>query len=298
MFLNYFSQCIEQATGTKSVRTIETYHYARNRLEDYLHKGDIPIENVTEEFVGRYVRHLKDCGLTLNTISFHMRILRHIYNQAVKHGLTYDRKPFKQAYTKTVKTVKRAVTIDTIKAVKHYDTDNRNVCFARDMFLFSFYTHGMSFVDMSYLTEKNIQDGILTYQRHKTGQIIRLKWEPSMQEIVDKYHVNGQPYLLPIIHTQNGKERNQYRGKQYHINLGLRDISQAINAERMLTMYVARHSWASIAETFGLPVNLISVGLGHTSVKTTQVYLKLLRMNMIDQTNAKIISQVGKEGNV
>jgi site-specific recombinase XerD len=236
---------------------------------------------------------MKDCGLVLNTISFHFRVIRTVYNKAVEAGHCHDQKPFKYAYTSIAKTVKRAIPFDVIKAIKQYRAENAPVAYAQDMFMFSFYTRGMSFVDMAYLKSSNIKDGILTYQRRKTGQTLRMKWEPCMQQIVDRYHKKGQPYLLPIIHSQNGKERNQYRHKQNLVNQNLKLIASSVNCEHHLTLYVARHSWATIAEQHGLPVNLISLGLGHNSEKTTQIYLKSLRQSQIDEANANIISMMG-----
>ena len=53
--------------------------------------------------------------------------------------------------------------------------------------MFSFYTRGMSFVDMAFLKKKDLQNGILTYRRKKTGQQLFIKWEKPMQELIDKY---------------------------------------------------------------------------------------------------------------
>ena len=290
--LLFFKEHIRQSVDTRSARTIECYRHVYSRLSRYLdEKGmsEVAVDEVTAQFVAQYEQYLKRCELTLNTISFHLRILRTVYNKAVEQGLCADQRPFRQAYTKVAKTAKRALSIASIRAIRQYQAKNRMVSFAQDMFMFSFYTHGMSFVDMAYLRESNVSDGYLNYQRHKTGQTIRLRWEPCMQEIVDKYHVEGQQYLLPIIHSRNGKERNQYRSKQYIVNKSLREITSDIRLERKLTMYVARHSWASIAEQQGLPVNLISQGLGHASEKTTQIYLKTIRLEQIDQANTDII---------
>ena len=290
MFLEFFKQYISQITGAKSVRTLETYRYARSRFRAFLDNGDVSLKDVNEQLISRYEQHLRKDGLTMNTISFHLRILRTAYNKAVEAGMVSDARPFRHAYTKVEKTPKRAITIESIRSIKDYQAKEDEVRFSQDMFLFSFYTQGMSFVDMAYLKPANIKDGWLTYQRKKTGQTIRLRWAQCMQEIVDKYYQPTQPFLLPIIHSANGKERNQYRGKQMRVNRGLKVMATDIHLDRNLTMYVARHSWASIAEAMGLPINLISIGLGHSSEKTTQIYLKSLRTDQIDRTNQHIIS--------
>ena len=117
-----------------------------------------------------------------------MRNLRAIYNRAVNEGLVVQRNPFKHVYTGIDKTVKRAVPFKIIKMIKELDLSfEPQLELARDIFLFSFYTRGMSFIDMAHLKKSNLQNGILTYSRKKTGQRLTILWEELMQEIVDKY---------------------------------------------------------------------------------------------------------------
>lgn len=112
--------------------------------------------------------------------------------------------------------------------------------FARDMFLFSFYTRGMSFVDMAYLDKKNLQNGVLTYYRRKTGQKLCIKWEKCMQEIIDKYKSTAGNYLLPIIKIDND-ERKQYINALHLVNSKLKLVAEKAGVNAMLTMYVAGH---------------------------------------------------------
>jgi len=108
--------------------------------------------------------------------------------------------------------VKRAIPIKAIKALKELDLSMKpSLDFARDMFMFSFYTRGMSFVDMAYLRKTYLQNGILTYRRRKTGQELTIKWEKCMAEIVAKYPENKTDFLLPIIKEQ-GNGRNSEKG--------------------------------------------------------------------------------------
>ena len=124
-----------------------------------------------------------------------MRNLRAIYNRAVAKELTVQRFPFKQVYTGIDKTVKRAVSIEVIRQIRDLDlTLHPSMEYVRDMFLFSFYTRGMSFVDMAFLLKKDLQNGVLTYRRHKTNQLLFIKWEKQMQEIIDKYDTSKEDW--------------------------------------------------------------------------------------------------------
>lgn len=185
--------------------------------------------------------------------------------------------------------MKRAVPVKVVKALKELRLPVKSsLDFARDMFMFSFYTRGMSFVDMAYLEKANLQNGILTYRRRKTGQQLTIRWEKCMEEIVKKYPPNGSAYLLPIIKKQ-GNERKQYANALHLANYRLKDLSGMLELQRPLTMYVARHSWASAAKARNIPLSVISEGMGHGSEKTTQIYLASLEASVVDKANKMIL---------
>jgi transposase len=156
------------------------------------------------------------------------------------------------------------------------------------MFMFSFYTRGMSFVDMAYLKKSDLQNDILTYRRRKTGQELSIKWEKCMAEIVAKYPDNHINYLLPII-KEKENERKQYDNALHLVNYRLKDLSKILKLQRPLTMYVARHSWASAAKAKNVPLSVISEGMGHDSEATTQIYLASLETSVVDKANKMIL---------
>ena len=160
-----------------------------------------------------------------------MRILRAVYNRAVEKGLATQCNPFRHVYTGVDKTVKRAIPI---KALKELDLSLKlSLDFARDMF--SFYTRGMSFVDRAYLRKVDLQSGILTYRRRKTGQQLTIRWERCMEDIVNKYTENETEYLLPII-KERGNERRQYDNALHLVNSRLKALSAMLGLQQPLTM--------------------------------------------------------------
>lgn len=287
----FMNSLIERLNVSGRERTAETYRSALNSFMRFS-AGDVPLGSLTSEMMKDYERYLVNRGATLNTVSFYMRILRSAYHKAVKAGLVVDCNPFGGVYTGVANTAKRALSLEDIRRIKQLPLTDASMRFARDMFMFSFYTHGMSFVDMSYLKRRSISDGWLTYHRHKTRQKIMIRWERCMQEIVDAHPSGHEEYLLPIIKRSNGKERNQYRGKQSEVNRQLGQIGREIGLSSNLTMYVARHSWASIAASMDVPIDVISKGMGHTSEKTTRIYLRSLEWSKIDEVNSLIIERL------
>lgn len=275
------------------VRTSETYIATLNSFRRFREKRDLSLDKIDSDMMLEYEAYLKKCGITPNTSSFYMRNLRAVYNRAVEKNLVTQCFPFKYVYTGVDKTIKRAVPLKVIRQLKNMDFSlNPASDFARDMFLFSFYTRGMSLVDMAYLKKKDLADGILSYNRRKTGKKLFIKWERQMQELVDKYNTESSIYLLPIIKQPNSDERKQYIYAGHNINRSLKCIGQKLELSLPLTMYSARHSWASIAKSKNVPLSVICDGMGHDSETTTRIYLASLYNTAIDKANRLILKSL------
>ncbi len=216
-----------------------------------------------------------------------------MYNRAVQEEVISNRYPFRHVYTGHDKTSKRALPLQIIKRIRSLDLTLRpSLDFARDMFMLSFMLRGMSFIDMVYLRKTDLKDGYITYYRRKTGQRLMIEWTEEMQEILDKYPANPTVYLLPIIKNPDTSEWYAYRNVGYNINYNLKRIAEIIGVKMPLTLYVARHSWASAAKVKGIPLKVISEGMGHDSETTTQIYLASLDNSVIDRANAIILKSL------
>jgi len=291
MLFLYMEKVISHYYTNGQCRTGETYASTLNSFKRFRSGKDTSLSEMDCEMLEAYEGYLRRNGLSPNTMSFYMKHMRAIYNRAVDDGLIIDRKPFRRITTSIERTVKRALSLKSLKRLKALDLSTaRSKQFARDMFMFSFYTRGMSFVDIAYLRKKDLKGNILFYRRKKTSQLLTVHWEPCMQEIADRYRADASsPYMLSIIKEPDGDIRRQYKNAMFLINRQLKAIGQEIGMDRSLTMYCARHSWASIARDEGIPVSIISEGMGHDSEKTTQIYLASLKADVIDKANRKIL---------
>ena len=290
---NFMQDVIAQLQQMGKQRTSETYRATLRSFMHFREDKDILLEEINSDTMLMYEAYLRNRGLIKNTTSFYMRILRAVYNRAVEKDLASNRNPFKHVYTGIDKTVKRAIPLKAIKQIKNLDLSLQpSLDFAKDMFLFSFYTRGMSFIDMAYLKKKDLSNGILSYRRRKTGQQLFIKWEKCMREIVDKYDNPLSGYLLPIIRPMNGDERTQYQNAMYLINRKLKTIGKMVGIQLPLTMYTARHSWASVAKNKNVPISVISEGMGHDSEMTTQIYLASLDTAVVDKANSVILNSL------
>lgn len=274
--------------------TAETYTAALRSFSSFRGDKDILLNDIDSDLIQLYETYLRNKALARNTISFYMRILRAVYNRAIEKGLVEQHYPFKHVYTGIDKTVKRAIPLKFIKRIKNLDLSLKpNLDFARDMFLFSFYTRGMSFIDMAYLKKTDLKDNILSYKRRKTGQQLFIRWEACMQEVVEKYgSESSEPYLLPILRYPHEDTRKRYKNTLHRINRALKEVAKLTDIAVPLTLYVARHSWASAAKNKNIPLSVISEGMGHDSEATTQIYLASLDYSVVDKANAQILKEL------
>ncbi|MDE6022043.1 MAG: site-specific integrase [Muribaculaceae bacterium] len=290
---NFMESLIIKLKRNGKIRTSETYTAALNSFKKFRRDEDIMLDCLTSEVMEEYEAWQKGRGNSANTISFYTRILRAVYNRAVEEEIIENRNPFRRVYTGVDKTVKRALPLQVVKKIKLLDLSlTPALDFARDMFILSFMLRGMSFVDMAFLRKSDLANGYIVYRRRKTGQKLTIAWTKDMQLVLDKYPENKSEYLLPIIRNAGTNERYTYRNVSYNVNHNLKTIAQKIGLSMPLTLYVARHSWASAAKAKGIPVSVISEGMGHDSEATTRIYLASLDTSIVDKANSIILKSL------
>ncbi len=290
---NFMEGIIIKLKQNGKVRTSETYTAALNSFKKFRKDEDIMLDCLTSRIMEAYEAWHQSRGVAPNTISFYTRILRAVYNRAVEDEVVENRNPFRHIYTGVDKTVKRALPLPVIKKIKALDLSLAPpLDYARDMFMMSFMLRGMSFIDMAYLRKTDLANGYVTYRRRKTGQQLTIEWTKEMQLILDKYPENASGYLLPIIRNLGTNERCTYRNAGYNINRNLKKIAKKVGISIPLTLYVARHSWASVAKAKGIPISVISEGMGHDSEATTQIYLASLDASVVDKANSLILKSL------
>lgn len=290
---NFMESIIIKLKQNGKVRTSETYTSALNSFKKFRKDEDIMLDCLNSKVMEAYEAWHQSRGVAPNTISFYIRILRAVYNRAVEEDIVENKNPFRHVYTGVDKTIKRALPLPVIKKIKALDLSlTPALDYARDMFMMSFMLRGMSFIDMAFLRKTDLQNGYVTYRRRKTGQKLVIEWTNEMQLILDKYPENESDYLLPVIRNPGTNERCTYHNMGYNINHSLKAVAKVVGVTIPLTLYVARHSWASIAKSKGIPLSVISEGMGHDNEATTQIYLASLDTSAVDKANSLILKSI------
>ncbi|CCZ82077.1 site-specific integrase [Odoribacter laneus] len=289
----FFKEQIGHCKQNKNLGTARNYERALNSFMTFLKGNDVPLTMITESLVLGYEKWLAEKGVTRNSSSFYIRNLRSVYNKAVKCDLVKQCFPFRNVYTGIDRTRKRAVSEETIVRLQKMNLEySPPLALSRDLFVFSFCTRGMSFVDIVFLKKSDISDGIISYLRRKTGQQLSIRIEPCIEIIISRYseQTKDSPYIFPVITATNQEEvYKQYRIELNYHNRKLKRLGEELGGNLSLSSYTARHTWATIARKHNVPISVISAGMGHTSEKTTQIYLASLENSVIDKANRGIL---------
>lgn len=294
--MDYIGQLACSLEQSGRLRTAETYRTASRSFGRFLaSRGNevsaFMLDRITSDIIQEYAKWLAEQGVSANTTSFYARVLRAVYNRGIEESGMVNRNPFRHVYTGVDKTVKRALGLEAVRAIREADLSKMpSLDYARDMFMLSFYLRGMSFIDMVYLRKSDVRCGSVIYRRRKTGQQLMIGWTAEMQAIVDKYGATDSEYLLPIVRRHCDDVRRVYRNVGYNINRNLGKLALLLGIGSGLTMYVARHTWASVARAKGVPVSVISEGLGHDNEATTRIYLANLDASVIDNANRLVMA--------
>lgn len=287
-WLDYMDALMRGKEKERARATLRNYRSTFRLFRHFLGDKDIPLRAVDGALLKRFERYLFARKLSANTVSFHFRILRMVWNQAQADGLLERQpSPFRGLCTQIVKTRKRAVDAQTIALLVSLSLSDEGLCLARDLFLFCYYARGMAFVDLAYLTPDNIEGSTLIYTRQKTGKTFRIELLPVMRRLIKKYAFKGQRYLFPVLKSES-PPFEEYDHALRLQNKRLEKIGQKVGVH--LSTYVARHTWASVAKMKGISEDIISESMGHASVQTTRIYLALLDYGRLDKANKIVLS--------
>ncbi len=258
---------------------------------------NVGIDALSQDNIAAFNRYLLNKGLAPNTVSFYNRVLRAIWNKAVRAALVPRgaANPFEGVYTGNWRTCKRAIAPEAIQDLSALDAAGLQpqMSAARDIFLFSFYTMGMSFVDIAHLRRTNLDGDTIRYTRRKTGQQMCVKIIPEIRSLLDRNDTGGE-YLFPLIRSGStpGQAYAQYASALTGYNRHLKKLGEMAGGIGRISSYTARHSWATIARDRDIPVAVISQALGHTSEKTTRTYLADIDFRELDKANRLVAAEI------
>lgn len=299
-FFTFVEQEKRQLEATGRYNTAGQYESLRNSVARYCAYAGWPegllLNQVTTAFIIDYKKYLERTGLKKSSVSTYLSLLRAVYNRARRIGIvTGGETVFHGSIPRGAPTEKRAVKAGIIRKLMKAELSSfPALAQTRDVFMVSLYLEGMALRDIMNLKRTDIRNGVITYRRSKTGSILRVRVVPELQELIDKYRTDDS-YLFPFLLSDKKHDHKNYKSVLRRINRHLHKLEGLLEIPFHLTMYVARHSWASLAQECNVPIEKISQALGHTSTKTTQIYLKGFNYHVIDEVNRTVLDNFRKE---
>lgn len=293
-FFKFGYDMVNSMKEEQRIGTARTYYFTLNRLKKFNQDKDLKFNQLNYDFLIRFERHHLSRGNSWNGLSVYTRAIRALYNKAVRAGyIDKDSSPFNRYQIKKTPTVKRALELIHIKKIMELKLKkDSNLFHFRNYFLLSFMLYGMSFIDMAHLKRENIIDGRIQFERKKTGKSFNIKITDQVRAILNHYlgDKDNSEYIFSIITRKQPehvyKDIEWARGRY---NKGLKEIAKLCGIEQRLTSYVSRHSFATQAMLQNIPLEAISAMMGHSKLNTTQIYLKSLPFNILDDYNEKLI---------
>ena len=297
----FHSELIKELEQANKIGNSRVYNDSLRLLEMYTNKKlDIPFSHIDIDFLNGYEKWLLLRNYKETSLNLIFRTLRSVYNKAIKgkHAKKANY-PFDEYKVSkfSIKTEKRAISKDNIKQIMDVNLSDQTeyMQFAKDLFVFSYLCSGINFTDMANLTPDNIVEGRLLYIRQKTGKKINLPLCKEVNIIIQKYinQDKTNKYIFPILHQNVHKtEMQKYNRRKkvlLKVNNALKKISEKTGIKANLTTYVARHSYATVLKNSGVNIALIGETLGHSDLKTTQIYLDSFENEQIDAAMANLL---------
>lgn len=294
-FLAFMEMQISEKNLYQKCKTALNYGSAYRSFVSFLRNKErmstLKFSQVTSELIRRYEFYLiEERKIRRNSSSFYIRILRAVFHKGLVYYDLNLPNPFRSVYAGVDITVKRAVDVNAITKLIKYQSENEQLNFTKDAFLFCFLARGMAFIDFVKLQKSDCQNGRIIYRRSKTRRLLSIKMNTMMVEIINRYADPKSEYLFPVLKTPTFSQLAYEKALQ-HYNYHLRKLAEEIGVDS-LTSYVARHSWATQASRLHIPTRVISESMGHSNERVTAIYLASLDNHEIDMANKKVLDKI------
>ena len=265
--------------------TLQRYKTCLMHVQDFLKlqhgTSDWPVHKIDFIFLNDfeyYLRSIRKCGN--NTAIKYLKNLGKIVRICLGNGwLTVD--PYINYKTKTQKVHRIALTKEELTALEVKEITIERLRLVRDIFLFCCYT-GLAYVDVRKLRRSEVVKGIdgeswIYTNRQKTDTLSRIPVLPKAKSVMARYSDHPQceieDRLLPVMSNQK-------------MNAYLKEIADVCGISKVLTFHIARHTFATtITLNNGVPIESVAKMMGHTSIKTTQIYAKVMDHKISEDMN-------------
>lgn len=297
LFINRYKKFTESRNAE---RTKEIYETTLNKILTFdKNATSMSFEDINKDWLISFDNFLKKEGLKKNSRNIHFRNIRAVINDAIDNEIT-THYPMRKMDINPEETEKRSLTIEELRLLFNYPVKRWQQKYL-DYFKLTFYLIGINPVDLCNCKKEDIKDGRLIYKRRKTGKLYSIKIEKEAQEIIEKY--SGEKLLVNFSERMTNYKTFVSRANKALKKIGI--VNMVYNSSHSkknkfeykplfnsLSIYWARHTWATLAYSIGISDELIAAALGHShGNRITSIYINKSIAN-IDDVNRKVIDYV------
>lgn len=267
----------EQMHAAGQYRTAQKYRATGRKIRTL--EVDAVITDISTAWIRKLDAALIANGNNPNTRAKDMAVVSAVVN--LVDGLA---NPFSRYRKPGNKTTKAKLSMDELSRMEVVELEGAEAL-ARDIFIFAVHARGMRAFDVMTLRWENISHGRLRYVASKTGKVIDMAISKPIGLLLAKYvKLSPYNYVFPVMNWPYERlsiDRRRYLNRVnslcYDINAGLGTVAIKAKVDKHITLHVARHTFAYLADQGGIPLGTIQQLLDHGKIGTTQAYVESLR---------------------
>ena len=299
-----FCQRMQEFADTRpSPRTKEIYHDTLKRIRNFCkHDGMNPdqlqFEDINKSWLHQFEQYLSPGSKSQNTRNIHLRNIRAVFNDAIDENLITCY-PFRKYEIRHIETAKRSLSLADVRMFWRYQVEPWQQQY-KDMFFLILFLCGINIIDLANLRKTDLQNGRIQFNRSKTKRLYSIKVEPEAMELINRLKGKDR-YLVDILdRVANHKDYTK------RLDMSLKKIGPIVAETSRhkktilplfpkLSSYWARHTWATVCSELGIPVEVVSQGLGHSyGSKITAIYINFA-WSKVDEANRQLIDAIVKD---
>jgi integrase/recombinase XerD len=287
-FIKYFDEFMEDVRSQGKIGSYNKINSVGSKLKIYLKHRDISFQEMDIHFIKQYESYLRvKLGNCNNTIHANLKIFRKLFNDAIREEII-EQSPFAKYKFKLDKTKTEFLTEEELLKFEEVPLEKDTKMFHhRNMYLFAAHAGGIRISDLLILKWENFDGSHIRFQTQKTKETLSIKLPAKALEILSIYGTEKKPshFIFPIFSNDvdYSVPTNYFKSKSSataYANKDLKTICSKAKIDKQISFHSSRHTWATRALRKGMRIEYVSKLMGHASIKTTQIYTKIVNSEL------------------
>lgn len=285
-FIPYAEKYVASLERKGKIGSYDKANATVSKLKQYIGKKDFSFDDLTVYFLKNYEEYLQtNLGNSVNTIHSNMKIIRRIVKEAINDDLfTANKNPFLKYKLKWEKTEIMFLTEEELTSLENLELAKGSSKFHhRNIYVFACYAGGLRISDICQLKWGDFDGERIIVNTMKSDSIVSIKLPQKAIDIINSYlpeMPNPHCFIFPLLKNDvNYDPKKLFKAISSvtsYTNTDLKDIATAAKINKRIHFHTSRHTWATRALRKGMRIEYVSKLMGHSTIKTTQIYTKIV----------------------